>query len=66
MLICRSVEVVPCSDGYKTDAVGFIRYFATKDEARIRARRFKLMKYEAAAVEVFAQVFDTKKKRWII
>ena len=67
MLICRSVEPVPFGEfgDFKIEAVGFVRYFATKDEAFIRARRFKSNKYAAGSVEVFACVFDTKKGVWL-
>lgn len=35
MLICRSVDPVPFGGfgDFKIEAVGFVRYFATKDEA---------------------------------
>lgn len=67
MLICRSVEPVPFGGfgDFKIEAVGFVRYFATKDEALTRGRRFKCKKYAAGACEVFAQVFDTKKRCWL-
>ena len=67
MLVCRSVEPVPFGEfgDLKIEAVGFVRYFATKDEAFTRARKFKSNKYAAGAVEVFACVFDTKKRCWL-
>lgn len=54
MLVCRSVDFFGnLTIGYKTDVVGFVRYFATKDEALTRGRRFKCRKYADGAVEVF-------------
>lgn len=67
MLVCRSVEPVPFGGfgDFKIEAVGFVRYFATKNKALTRARRFMLSKYAAGSVEVFACVFDTKKRVWL-
>lgn len=67
MLVCRSVEPVPFGGfgDFKIEAVGFVRYFATKDEAFTRARRFKSNKYASGSIEVFAQVFDSKKRVWL-
>ena len=67
MLVCRCVEPVPFIDfgDFKIEAVGSVRYFATKNEAFTRAQRFKANKFAAGAVEVFAQVFDTKKRCWL-
>lgn len=67
MLVCRSVEPVPFGgfSDFKIEAVGFVRYFATRDEAFVRALRFKSKKLEAGAIEVFAYVFDTKKRVWL-
>lgn len=64
MLVCRSVEVNPNS--LILDKVGFVRYFATKKEALDRAMRWRGMKGASVRViEVFAQVFDTKKRCWL-
>lgn len=63
MLICRALEANPMR--LNVEKVGFIRYFATKDEALFRAERWKKMKYAEAAVEVCSFVYDTKNKVWL-
>lgn len=67
MLVCRSVEPVPFGGfgDFRLKDGGFVRYFATRDEAFVHALRFKSKKLAAGAVEVFAYVFDTKKGVWL-
>lgn len=63
MLVCRSVENNP--NKLRLDKIGFVRYFATADEAWHRAIRWRNMKLSDGSVDVFAQVFDTKKRCWL-